>query len=177
MKSSVGVVNFEVCSLRAICLDMDSIERHGMSVCAKDRGLVHIVPEAVHVVATLEDTVIEKTAPELLSILVQEVDPGRVARPANTIEWLSSCADTLTDKDIREVTCWLLLILCLNAFRVHEVVFRCFDVRIDNNYNSSASCFNLRVHVANLSVRKVFGIEFEVLVASWVIVLLSPLDI
>jgi len=59
MKSTIGVVNFTVSELSTISLDMDSIHRHSVRVSAEDGRLVHIIPEAVHVVATLENRVIE----------------------------------------------------------------------------------------------------------------------
>ena len=75
MKSSIGIVNLKVRPLSSISLDMDSIKRHRVSVRTEDCGFIHVVPEAVHVVAALEHVVIEEIAPEVLSILVQEINP------------------------------------------------------------------------------------------------------
>jgi len=59
-----------------------------VGVCAENSWLIHIIPETVHVVAALENVVVEKAAPEVLGISVQEVDPHGVSRPAVTLERL-----------------------------------------------------------------------------------------
>ncbi len=70
-----------------------------MRVCAENSWLIHIIPEAVHVVAALENVVIEKAAPEVLGIRVQEVDPHGVSRPAVTFERLWAVC-TLTNENV-----------------------------------------------------------------------------
>ena len=82
MKSTVGVVKLEVSYSGSILLHMDGILRHCPSPCAEDRWLIHIVPVSVDARALSKLLVIEKVAPVVLSVLVEEVDPGGVAGPA-----------------------------------------------------------------------------------------------
>ena len=122
MERSIGIVNLKVRPLSSISLDVDSIEGHRMSVCAEDGRFVHVVPEAVHVVAALENVVAKEIAPEVLSVLIEEVNPDRVSWPAVSIEWLCTCACTLTNKDIRVVFGRLVLILEFHALGIDKVV-------------------------------------------------------
>lgn len=47
-----------------------------MRVSAENSWFVHVIPETVHVVATLKDIVIKEIAPEFLSVFVEEIDPS-----------------------------------------------------------------------------------------------------
>ena len=76
MKGTICVVKLKVSSRSAVFLDVDGIHGHGVRVSAEDSRLVHVIPEAVHVVAALEDLVVKQASPVFLSILVEEVDPG-----------------------------------------------------------------------------------------------------
>ena len=76
MEGAIGVVHLKMGPLGAISLHVHGIEGHRVRINVEDGGLVHVVPEAVHVVAALEDVIGEEVAPELLSVLVEEVDPG-----------------------------------------------------------------------------------------------------
>ena len=122
VERSISIVDLKVSPLSSISLDMDSIEGHRMSVCAEDGRFVHVVPEAVHVVAALEYVVVEEITPELLSVLVEEVNPDRVSRPAVSIEWLCTSACTLTNKDIRVVFSRLFLVLEFHPLGIDKVV-------------------------------------------------------
>ena len=175
MKCTVGVMDLEVSSLSAVSLNVDCIDRHSVSVCAEDGGLIHIVPEAVHVVAALEYVIVEKTAPELLRVLVEEVDPSRIARPAVAIEWRSSGLGTVSHKDVRVVASWLILVLTLDTLGIDEVVLGSLDMWVDDDDDSASRSLNLRVHVAYLSLCKVLRVELEVFVAFGVIILLRVL--
>ena len=55
---------------------MIGVHGHSVRFRAKDSRFVHIVPEAVHIVATYEDIVREEITPELLSVAVQDINPG-----------------------------------------------------------------------------------------------------
>ena len=81
-------MNLQMRSLCAIGFDMHSIHWHGHGRLTEDRRLVHIVPEAIDVATAFENFVIEQIAPELLSILIQKVNPYRVARPAPALKRL-----------------------------------------------------------------------------------------
>ena len=50
-------------------------------------------------------------------------------------------------------------------------------MRVDDHDDPAALFFNLRVHVTNLCICEVLGVELEILIAIRVIVLLSPLNI
>ena len=76
MEGSVGVVHLKMSPLGAVFLDMNGVHGHGVRISAEHGGLVHIIPETVHVVATLEDVVVEQASPVFLGILVKEVDPS-----------------------------------------------------------------------------------------------------
>ena len=76
MEGPISIVNLQICPLGSISFDMYRISWESMRIGAPYIRLIHIVPEAIHVVAALEDTVVEKIAPELLRILVEEVDPS-----------------------------------------------------------------------------------------------------
>ena len=47
-----------------------------MRISAENSRLVHVIPEAVHVVASLEDIVVEEITPEFLSVFIQEINPS-----------------------------------------------------------------------------------------------------
>jgi len=59
MKGSVSIVNLEMGSLCAISLNMNSVKRHRVRVSAENSRLIHIIPEAVHVVASFENVVVK----------------------------------------------------------------------------------------------------------------------
>jgi hypothetical protein len=82
VETSIGVMDLLVEHLGTVSLHVDRVEVNGVGVGAEDSGLVHIIPERVKVVRALESVVIEETSPELLSVLVKEVDPGGVSGPA-----------------------------------------------------------------------------------------------
>lgn len=147
-----------------------------MRVCAENSGLIHIIPETVHIVAALENIIVEKAAPEVLGIGVQEIDPDGVSRPAVTLERLWAVC-ILTNENVRKVASRLLLVLHFDALRVDEIVIRYLDMRVDNHNDATTLLLNLSVHLLNLSVGEVLRVKLEVFVASGVAVLLSPLNI
>ena len=177
MEGSISIVNLQISALGSIGFYMNRISWESMGIRASYIRLVHIVPEAVHVVAALEDTVVEKTAPEFLRILVEEVDPSRVARPAVAIKWHSTSVCTVSHKDVRVVSSWLLLVLKLHTLSIDKVVLGGLDMGIDDDDNTAARSLNLRVHVADLSVCEVFRVKLEVFVACWIVILLGPFNI
>ena len=89
MKRSVGIVDFTVRTQSAVSFHVDSIHGHRFGVCARNIRLVHIIPELVHIVGALEHIVAEEASPVVLRVRVQEVDPGRVSRPAFPVKWLN----------------------------------------------------------------------------------------
>ena len=54
MKRTVSVVEVSVLVAIAVAPAVDVVQWHGVGVGAEHRGLVHIVPNRVHVVAALE---------------------------------------------------------------------------------------------------------------------------
>jgi len=118
--------------LGSIGFDVNGIHWHSVRVGAEHSRLVHIVPEAVHVVAAFEHLEVEEAAPEVLSIRVKEIDPGRVSGPTVPIEG-SRAFRVGANEDVRNIVSWLFLILHLHAFRVNEVVFGCLDMRVNND--------------------------------------------
>jgi hypothetical protein len=110
MESTIGIVHLVVAQFCAISLDVDGIHGHGMSVCAEDSWLVHVIPETVHVVASFEDIVVEKAAPVVLSIGVQKVNPDGVTGPAVSFERLGAVG-SFSNENVGYVLGRLLLIL------------------------------------------------------------------
>ena len=176
MKGTVGVMDLQVGDHRAVNLDVDGVHGHGVRVGAEHGWLIHVVPEAVHVVATVEHIVVEEIAPEVLRIGVQEVDPGRVARPAVTEERLGGIF-ALADEDVGNITSWLFLLLQFHPLVVNKVVLRSLDMRVNYHDNAAPRILNLFIHLSDLVVGEVLRIELEVLIALWIVVLLGPLDI
>ena len=162
--------------LCAVYLDVDGVHGHGVRVSAEHGRLIHVVPEAVHVVATVEYIVVEEITPEVLRIGVEEVDPGRVARPAVTEERLGGIF-ALADEDVGNITSWLFLLLQFHPLLVDKVVLRSLDMRINDHDNAAPRILNLLIHLINLVIGEVLWIELEVLVALGIVVLLRPLDI
>lgn len=76
MERAIGVVNLEVCAGRTVGLNMNSIHRHSVRVSTENSWLVHVIPEAVNIAAAKEDVIGKKVAPEVLRVLVQEIDPS-----------------------------------------------------------------------------------------------------
>ena len=54
MKGAISVVDLQVSAGGAIRFHMNRIHRHGVGIRAENSWLIHIVPEAVHVVASFE---------------------------------------------------------------------------------------------------------------------------
>lgn len=75
MKGAIGIVYFQMRALCAIYLYMDSVEGHRLALRAPNIWLVHVVPEAIHVITAFEDIVGEEISPIVLSVGVQEVYP------------------------------------------------------------------------------------------------------
>ena len=76
MKRPIGVVDFQVSALSSIFLDMNCIKGHSLGWSTSDIWLVHIIPEIVHVVGSLEAVIREEVSPEILRVCVKEVDPS-----------------------------------------------------------------------------------------------------
>jgi len=176
VETTVGVVDLEVGYFGAVNLHMDGVLWHSVGVGTEDSGLIHIVPERVQVVGSLEGIVTEETAPVVLSVHVQEVNPCGVAGPAVAVE-RSNIGTTLTDEDVRDVSCRLLLVLQIHTLGVDEVVLASLDMGVDNHYDAAALIVDLLIHLGDLGVGEVLGVEFEVFVASRVVVLLRPLNV
>lgn len=176
VKSTISVMDLKMCQLGSIGFDVNSIHWHSVRVGAENSRFVHIVPEAVHVVAAFEHFEVEKTAPEVLSVRVEEIDPGGVSGPTVTIE-RSRAFRVGANEDVRDIVSWLFLVLHFHSFGVDEVVIRCLDVRVNNDDDATTLSFDLRVHLFNRSVSKVLGIELEILVAIRVVILLRPFNI
>jgi len=169
-------MKLKMCSGCAIFFNMDSIQGHCARQCAENRRLVHVIPEAVHVVATLEDVVGEEITPEFLRIFIQKVNPCRVTWPTFSIKRLAT-RGIFANKDISDVIDWLVLLLQFHAVCVDEVVVCSFDMRVHNEDKTASSILYFFIHLLNLLLCEVFRVKFEVFVASRIIILLSPLDI
>ncbi len=71
----------------------------------------------------------------------------------------------------------MISVLKVNAVFVNVVVVTRFNVGINDYSQTSVACLYLLVHLGNLGLCKVLGIEDEIFVASRITVLVSPLDI
>lgn len=71
----------------------------------------------------------------------------------------------------------MILLLEVNTLSVNKIVIGYFYVRIDDDDYAPTSCFYFGIHLRDRSFSEIFGIEFEILVACIVIVLLGPLNV
>ena len=61
-------MNFEMSPLSSISLDVDRIHWHSVRVSAENSRLIHIIPEAIQIVASFENAIVEEASPVILSI-------------------------------------------------------------------------------------------------------------
>ena len=129
----------------AISLDVVVVHRHGIFryIMIEDRWFVHIVPSAIQIIRPNKIRSQIQTAPEVLSISVEVINPYRITRPAFA---LKICKRIWTsDKYILDVTSSLWSILNFQASRVNEVVFIYFNVRIHDHDKPSLRFCDLLV--------------------------------
>jgi len=79
-------VHFSVLNLRAIFFVVEHVHWHGFSISAKNRWLIHIIPELVKILLICELVIAEPRTPVILRVFVQVINPSRVTWPTVSIE-------------------------------------------------------------------------------------------
>ena len=154
-------MNPSVLNDSAISLDMGVVHRHTIIIRVEDRWLVHIVPSAIQIIRPNKIRSQIQTAPKILGISVEVINPYRITRPAFA---LKICKRIWTsDKYILDVTSSLCSILNFQASRVNEVVFIYFNVRIHDHDKPSLRFCDLLVQLMNLIKWPCFSAKDEVL--------------
>ena len=133
-----------------------------MSGSCVNRWLVHVVPDTIHVVGTLEDGWVEEILPVVASAVVEEVDPDGVAGATFTFEGLS-CGG-VSDEEIRDVVIIDVLSLLLKTLLVHEVILGGADVRIGSNDEATSCVVDLFVHDHDVMLVEALLVKLTVLV-------------
>jgi len=126
----------------------------------EDRWLVHVVPDSVHVVGTLEDGWVKERLVEFLSLLVQEINPDGFAWPGLSIEWVLGC--WVSDEDVLNIAVEGLLALELHTVLVYMEVLISLNVWVDNSDKAALGSMNSVVHVHNIELVEALVIELSV---------------
>ncbi len=174
MHSTVCIMEVTMLKASSVCTVVKHIEWHSMSIGAEYWGFIHVIPEWVHPVWAFEVLVSELAPPEALSIFIKEINISGVSRPAIPIEVLEVRS---ANEDICHVTFRLSGILKLETLSIHFILFACLNVGINDHSDSSVACFNFRVHLVNLTGRKVLRVKNEILISLWIAILVRPLDV
>ena len=127
----------------------------------EDRRLVHIIPDSVEVVGSNERGWMEQLSPPLGSIVIEVVEPNRLAWPAVTDECIF--ASRITDKDISDITLLLDTMLLFESLIVDVEVFRGTNMWIDNNDEASFGMCNHVIHEHNILLVELLVIKFGIL--------------
>ena len=98
--------------------------------------LVHVIPDSIHVVGSLEHRWMEQRLVVLLSLLVQEVEPDRSSREALSLIWI--LAGLVSNKDVLDESIMSLVSLQLQSLGIDKVLIADTNVRIDNGDESTA---------------------------------------
>ena len=129
---------------------------------AVDGRLVHVVPDAVHVVGTLEDRGVEEILPVVAGRLVKEINPDGLAGTTLTLKSLLGAG--VPDEQVRDVVVIDFLALLQKTLLVHEVVVAGADMRISGNNEATARVVDLLVHVHDVVLREALMVILTVVV-------------
>jgi hypothetical protein len=129
---------------------------------AVDGRLVHVVPDAVHVVGTLEDRGVEEILPIVAGRLVEEINPDGLAGTTLTLKSLLGAG--VPDEQVRDVVVIDFLALLQKTLLVHEVVVAGADMRISGNNEATARVVDLLVHVHDVVLREALMVILTVVV-------------
>ena len=133
-----------------------------MSGSFVNRWLIHVIPDTIHVVGTLEDGWVEEILPVVASAVVEEVDPDGVAGATFTFEGLS-CGG-VSDEEIGDVVIIDVLSLLLKTLLVHEVILGGVDVRIGSDDEATSRVVDLLVHDHDVVLVEALLVELTVLI-------------
>ena len=136
--------------------------------------LVHVVPDAVHVVGTLEDGWVEEVLPVVAGALIEEVNPDGLAGAAGTLEDL--LGGGVPHEEVGDVVVIDELALLGEALLVHEVVVAGPDVRVGSNHEAAARVVHLLVHVHHVVLREALVVVLTILVVLSVLAI-EPEDV
>lgn len=128
----------------------------------ENRGLVHVVPDTVHIVGSLEDRWVEEIFPVVTSAVVKEVNPDGFAGSALSLICLLGCG--VSDEEARNVVFIHHLSLLLKTLFVHEVVLGGADMRISSDHKSTARVMHSFVHVHDIVLREANVVELTILI-------------
>ena len=165
LEGTIGVVDPSVLEDVAIGGHVGVVHGHAdlgvMSLRLVDRGLVHVIPDTVHVVGALEDRGVEEILPVVAGGLVEEVNPDTLAGTALT--FVGSLGAGAADEEVGDVLAIDLLALLFEALLVHEVVTGGVDVRVGSNGEATARLPDVVVHLHNVILAEALVVELTVL--------------
>ena len=178
LESTVGVVDPTVLEHVAVSRHVSVVLGHAHLSVVKSRlengWLVHVVPDTVHVVGSLEDTGVEEVLPVVASAVVQEVNPDGLAAAALSLEGLEGIG--ASDEEVADVVLVDKLSLLGETLLVHEVVIGGVDVGVGSDDETTARSVDLVVHVHDVVLRESLVVELTVLVVLSVLAI-EPEDI
>jgi len=85
MQRTVGIVKVTMLKAAPILFEVQGIERKSLQIY-ENTGLIHVIPNRVHVIRPREIFVGKTLAPEFLSIFIKYVYPHWLSRPAICLE-------------------------------------------------------------------------------------------
>jgi len=140
----------------------------------ENRWLVHVVPDTVHVVGSLEDGGVEEILPVVTGAVVEEINPDGRAGAALTLVRL--LGGGVSHEEVGDVVLVNVLALLLEAFLVHEVVGGGAEMGVGSDNEATARVVDLTVHVHDIILREALVVVLTVLVVLGVLAV-EPEDI
>jgi len=178
LESAIGVVDPTVLEDITISSHVSVVHGHAnLSVVLsgfENGRLVHVVPDTVHVVSSLEDTGVEEIFPVVTGAIVKEINPNGFASAGLTLVGLFGGG--VSNKEVGDVMLIDVLALLLEAFLVHEVVAGGADVGVGGDDEATAGVVDLAVHVHNIILRESLVVVLTILVVLSVLTV-EPEDI
>lgn len=164
LEGTVGVVDPSVLDDGAVLHDVSVGHWHANLVLGfaglEDRWLVHVVPDTVHVVGSLEDGWVKEGLVELLSLLVEEINPDGFSWPGLAIEWV--LGSWVSDEDVLDVAIESLLALELHTILEDMEFFISVDVWVDDGDEASLRVMDGVVHLHNIVLVEALVVELSV---------------
>ena len=122
--------------------------------------LVHVIPDAIHVVGAAINGRMEQTFVVVLRVRVQEVVPDGLARPALSNPRLL-CQRILNER-AHCFTSLSFLAIHRESFFVDEVALVCVDVRVVNDNKATIFFLNLLIHLHHFVLRETKTVKLEI---------------
>ena len=160
--------------LGAIIFVVKIVWREGQVLFAKNRWLIHVIPEWIQIICTFKHFWLHEVLPEGLSIFIQKVNPAAFTGPGSTSV---SIPTGISHKNISnisvsilgDIVLYMLLLfdglislLQIQTCTIDVVALINFDMRISNQDQTSLAFANLCVHSLNIRSREGEWIEFEI---------------